>query len=82
MVAGIRPEDLRADQEAGPEAIEVTVSVIEPAGSVAWVEAAWQDRKVRAVSAPDAPVRSGDRMYLHISGASIALFDAETGERL
>ncbi|MCC6544964.1 MAG: hypothetical protein IT392_10790 [Nitrospirae bacterium] len=38
VVAGIRPEDVIITSQNGGNAIAVTVSMIEPAGSFNWVE--------------------------------------------
>ena len=82
VIAGLRPEDVSAVPEAEDGAVEVSVLVTEPAGSITWIEARWGDRLVRAAARPDGPLKSGDRAYLRFASRAVILFDADTGERI
>ena len=82
VIAGIRPERLSVVPERGMDAVEVTVLVIEPAGSVSWVEARWGDQVVRAAASAEGPLKEGGRAYLHFLPQDLVLFDAERGVRI
>ncbi len=79
---GIRPEDLIPERSGTEKSIEMTVSVVEPAGAVTWVELARGELKLRTVARPDLGLRPRERCYLALPVNKICLFDADSGERL
>jgi multiple sugar transport system ATP-binding protein len=82
VTAGIRPEDLSVAREGGENAIEATVLVVEPAGSVTWAEARWRDVVVRAAARPELGLQPEERVFLTVRTQDLVLFDADTGMAL
>ncbi len=81
-VLGIRPEDLRVETKRKDNSIEVTVLVIEPAGSINWIEVQWKESKLRALSKPEKKLQPGSAAHLILSPEKVLLFDASSGKRL
>ncbi len=80
---GLRPEQLVwAGWDAGAEALEVTVSVVEPLGAdtLAYFEVARHEMVARVP--PEAARNSGDRLRLRPDLRRMHLFDPATGKRI
>lgn len=82
VMIGIRPEDLIAEHAGKEGSIEMTVSVVESAGSINWVELVWKDVRITAISKPDEDLRPGDRCYVTFPAERISVFDIPSGTRL
>jgi multiple sugar transport system ATP-binding protein len=82
LIAGIRPEDILISPEKVTNAQEVTVQMMEPAGSVNWVDCAWTGQMVRGHAALHKDLRVGDRAFMVLSPDKVLLFDAASSERL
>jgi multiple sugar transport system ATP-binding protein len=82
VLVGIRPEDAAVYAATRNGSFPVTVSVVEPAGPVNWIEVLWGGRKLTGMSKPEEKLRPGGRAFLMISPESVSLFDAASGNRL
>lgn len=82
VLIGMRPEDVRIERERRDGSIEVTVSVIEPAGSFNWVEVLWKDARIRGLSKPEENIQPGQFAYLTFSRDNVSVFDGPSGKRL
>jgi multiple sugar transport system ATP-binding protein len=82
VIAGIRPEDLRVTAQKTAGAAEGTVSVVEPAGALQWVDLTVADRPVKGFAGPEEDLQPGARAFAHVRPETVVLFDAETGERI
>ncbi len=82
VVIGIRPEDAAVRTERRPGDMEATVSVVEPAGPVVWVDVQWQGSRVTAAASTDEVFAPGDAVGLAFDEGKAAAFDAATGARL
>ena len=81
-IAGIRPEDISVSPEKTEEAVEVSVSLIEPAGAFNWIAVIWNETKVKGRGEVDSGLRSGGRAFMKFSEDKILLFDATTGRAI
>jgi multiple sugar transport system ATP-binding protein len=79
--AGVRPEDVVVSAAGVEGDVEVTVSVVEPAGSFNWVDALRGDVSVKGTAAPDENLEPGKAAYLRFSNEKVSLFDPTTGRR-
>lgn len=82
LSAGIRPEDILLNEEKSEGSIEVTVSLIEPAGSFNWVDFIWNEVKVKGTSQLNKNIRPGYKAFMNFSRDKVILFDAASGKRL
>ncbi len=82
ILIGVRPEDLKPERAGAGTAIEMIVSVVEPAGATLWVELVRDNMKIRAMAAPEFGLRPRDRCYLAISPDKMSLFDPDSGDRI
>lgn len=81
FIIGIRPEDVLISHAKSNDAIEVSVSLIEPAGSFNWTDVIWDEVKVKGRAEVDADLRSGDRAFMKFSKDKILIFNESTGRR-
>lgn len=82
FIIGIRPEDLLISPGISDDAIDVSVSLIEPAGSFNWIDIIWNDVKIKGRAEVDAGLRSGDRAFMKLPKDKILIFDESTGNRV
>lgn len=78
LIIGIRPEDVLISPLKLDDSIEVSVSLIEPAGSFNWIDVIWNDVKVKGRAEVDAGLRSGSRAFMKLPLEKILLFDADS----
>jgi multiple sugar transport system ATP-binding protein len=79
MVYGVRPEHVRLDDGA---ALRGEITATEYLGAVQIVTLATQGGVVKARVPADRPARPGETVGLAFAGASVTLFDAQTGRAL
>lgn len=82
VLVGVRPEDLPAGREGSAEAVEMQVSVSEPAGAQVWVELNRDNLHLTAMARPEDDLKAGERCYVTMQAGRISLFDPNTGIRL
>jgi multiple sugar transport system ATP-binding protein len=80
VLAGIRPEDLMASASAG--GIRATVSLVEAAGPISWIETLWRGVPVRASARPEENIRPGDEVRIGFAPDRLSFFDEVTGLRI
>jgi multiple sugar transport system ATP-binding protein len=82
LTVGIRPEDIIVTNKKSEQCIEITVSLVEPAGSFNWVDFIWNTTKIKGTGKSDLDIKAGDKGYAAVSIDKITVFDAESGRRL
>lgn len=82
LIIGIRPEDIRVSSKRSERGIEVTVSLTESAGSFNWVDAIWNDAKIKGVSSLSEGINAGDKTFIEFPENKVIVFDESTGRRL
>jgi multiple sugar transport system ATP-binding protein len=82
VIAGIRPEDILVTDVQSEDSIEITVSLIEPAGSFNWVDIMWNDISIKGYAQVGANLKAGKKAFIKFPINKIILFDADTGKRL
>jgi multiple sugar transport system ATP-binding protein len=82
VIAGIRPEDILVTDIQSENSIEITVSLIEPAGSFNWVDIIWNNATIKGYAQVDANLKAGKKAFMKFPVNKIILFDADTGKRL
>ncbi len=82
VIAGIRPEDVRVSSQKTEGAVEGTVTVVEPAGSLQWVDLTVVGTSVRGFADAAEDLQPGGRAFARIGPDSVLVFDAKTGARL
>jgi multiple sugar transport system ATP-binding protein len=82
VFVGIRPEDAQLSAVGPENAVPVTVSVVEPAGPVNWVDVMWEGKKLTCMSRPEEQLQPGGTAYLLLSPERLSAFDAGSGTRI
>ena len=82
LIIGIRPEDILISPAKLDDAIEVSVSLIEPAGSFNWVDVRWDNVRVKGRSDVDADLRSGSSAFMKFSKDKVLIFNQSTGRTI
>jgi multiple sugar transport system ATP-binding protein len=82
MTAGIRPEDISLTDLKSENCIEITVYLIEPAGSFNWVDIMWNNISIKGHAQVDANLKSGKKAFMKFPINKIILFDADSGKRI
>lgn len=82
VIVGIRPEDIRVTDQKSEGAVEGTVSVVEPAGPLQWVDLTAAGGVVKGFASPEVDLRPGLRVFAHFRSEAVVLFDSGTGTRL
>ena len=82
VTVGIRPEDILVTNKKSDQCIEITVSLIEPAGSFQWVDFMWDTTKIKGTATFDVDIKAGDMAYALVSIDKMTVFDADSGRRL
>ncbi len=81
-VLGIRPEDIRVVNEAGPNTIPATVNVVEPLGDVAHVNISIGEGTYTASVSGTPRYDPGQAITLSFPEEQIHLFDGESGDAI
>lgn len=84
-ILGFRPEDALLTAETGSFALpEGVVELLEPVGAetIAHVNLPGCSSRIQVRLSPDAPIREGQHLSLHIKAGRRHLFDAATGQRV
>ena len=82
LVLGIRPEDVTVSSGKTAGSIEVTVSLIESAGSFNWVDVMWHNTKIKGISKIDAGLRTDGTAFMKFPLDKVIIFDEATGTRM
>ncbi len=82
LIIGIRPEDVLISTVKLDDSIEVSVSLIEPAGSFNWIDVSWDNVKVKGRADVDADMRSGSSAFMKFSKDRVLIFEATTGRAI
>ncbi len=82
IVVGIRPEDLTVSPKASERSQEVTVELVEAAGSVTWIDLLWNNLTIRGHAHPQDVFKTGDTAFIDFPPAKAHIFDARSGQRL
>jgi multiple sugar transport system ATP-binding protein len=82
VVIGIRPDDIAISSEAGEDDIEVTISLVEPAGSFNWVDAKWNGVEIKGAAGLETSLRPGEKAGMRFAAGHFLVFEKESGERL
>jgi multiple sugar transport system ATP-binding protein len=82
VTVGIRPEDIIMTKHKSVNSIDVTVSVVEPAGSLNWIDFSWNNTTMKGTANVDVDLKAGDMLYATFSLDKIMVFDAASGRRL
>jgi len=82
VTVGIRPEDITVTNKKSDRCIEITVSLVEPAGSFNWIDFMWNTTKMKGAAKVDVDIKAGDKVYASVSVDKMTVFDAESGRRL
>jgi multiple sugar transport system ATP-binding protein len=82
LIIGIRPEDVSISAQESEGCIEVTVSIVESAGSFNWADVDWKGVMVKGISGLDEALRVGGKAFMRFSIEKVIVFDSTTGKRL
>jgi len=82
VTVGIRPEDIAVTDKKSSSSVEVTVSLVEPAGSFNWIDFVWGNIKMKGTGELDTDINTGDKAFALIPADKVLLFDPESGMRL
>jgi len=82
VIMGIRPEDVSISVEPSGDSVEVSVSLVEPAGSFNWVDAQWGRVKIKGTAKVNEDLKAGSRAFMKFSVEKVTVFDAVSGKRL
>lgn len=82
LIVGIRPEDAVVSAVKGGGAVEVTVLLLEPAGSFNWIDCQWQGVKLKGTAREAEQFTPGQTAYLSFPADRVVIFDAGSKRRL
>ncbi len=82
VIIGIRPDDVTISGKTGDDSIEVTVSIVEPAGSFNWVDVKWNGVEIKGAAALEMSLKPGDKAGMRFPADHVLVFEKESGERL
>lgn len=82
LTIGIRPEEVTVSGSMAEGDIEVSVIMVESAGSFNWVDVQWGDGKIRGASDIDESLTPGAKAWIRFSAGKMIVFDADSGKRL
>jgi len=83
LILGIRPEEVSISPEKTDGAIEVSISLIESAGSFNWIDVRWGDVTVKGRSEPEEGLlRPESRAFMTFPEEKVLRFDAATGRAI
>ena len=81
VIVGIRPEDITVSSEMAEGSVEVSVSLVEPAGHCDWIDFLWNGAKCKGSARPDSGIRPGAKAYMAFQEEKAVIFD-ESGGRV
>lgn len=82
LTVGIRPEDVTISTRKSEGSVEVIVSITESAGSFNWVDADWNNVKIKGISKLEEEIKSGSRAFMRFALDNVVVFDEKTGQRV
>ena len=82
LTVGIRPEDVTISTRKFEGSVEVTVSIIESAGSFNWVEVGWNNVKIKGSSRLDETIKTGNRAFMRFAMDKVVVFDRKSGQKI
>jgi multiple sugar transport system ATP-binding protein len=82
IVVGVRPEDVSISRKPAHGSIEVTLSLIEPAGAFDWLDVNWGGVTVRGSARPEETLKPGDKAFMNFPMEKVLVFDPDSGRRL
>jgi multiple sugar transport system ATP-binding protein len=82
VVVGIRPEDIVISDKRSDESIPVKVSLIEPAGSMNWIDFRWASTTVKGTANADLQLDTGEDAFITFPADKAVIFDKDSGNRL
>jgi multiple sugar transport system ATP-binding protein len=82
VLIGLRPDDMAISTEKSEGSFEVSVSVVEPAGSFSWVELVWNGVSLKGAARNGLEIVPGETAYAEFSPEKLIVFDAASGKRI
>lgn len=82
LTIGIRPEDVALSGSMAEGDAEVSVIMIECAGSFNWVDVLWGDEKMKGVSELQSNIKIGGKAFMKLPADKTIVFNAESGRRI
>jgi multiple sugar transport system ATP-binding protein len=82
VVVGIRPDDIVVSDKKTDESIPVKVSLIEPAGSVNWIDFRWGSINIKGTANADLLLEPGQDAFITFHEEKAVIFDKDSGNRL
>lgn len=82
IVAGIRPEHVIISERPTKGGVEVTVLVVEPAGSFSWVDMKGDGMQIKGAAKESPNLRPGQKASMRFHAEKIVIFDKESGKRI
>ncbi|MEW6665459.1 MAG: ABC transporter ATP-binding protein [Thermodesulfobacteriota bacterium] len=82
ILAGIRPEDMTVSRGEEGETGKAKVLLVEPAGSLDWVDVQWGHFAVRGNASAGSRLEPGDAVHLKPAEDRVVLFDKTSGKRI
>jgi ABC-type sugar transport system ATPase subunit len=79
LIVGVRPETLAVARESTDGSVAVTVSMVEPAGLVNWVEVEWNGLMLKGVADAGTDMKPGEKIFASFPAHRALIFDPETG---
>jgi multiple sugar transport system ATP-binding protein len=82
VLVGIRPEEISVSPEETEASIQVTVSLIEPAGPNYWVDCDWKGTKIKGTAKDVMHLNPGGKAFISFGKEKIVVFDTESEKLL
>ena len=82
VTIGIRPEDITISDKKSDGDIEITVSIVEPAGSFNWVDVEWKGVPMKGTANLETVLKPGEVAYMKFPEEKIVIFDVGSERRL
>ncbi|MEM4417610.1 MAG: TOBE domain-containing protein, partial [Nitrososphaerota archaeon] len=80
VLVGLRPSEIRVSKNPlGVEQVKVRVEFIEPLGAESIVTLSAGEESLTAVVPPGTPLEIGEEAYMELEGATLHVFDKESG---
>jgi multiple sugar transport system ATP-binding protein len=81
-VLGVRPADVPVLRDSAQDAVEATVTLIEPTGSDLWVVGEWRGQRIRGRADASLHLMAGETAFFRLPAARLLAFDRATGARV
>jgi multiple sugar transport system ATP-binding protein len=78
VLVGIRPEEISVSPEQTEASVQVTISLIEPAGPNYWVDCGWKGTKIKGTAKDVSHLAPGKEAFITLAKEKIVIFDAES----